>query len=202
MAAISAAATMIAGTSGLAMRSARRWLAPLRDCSASTIATMRANELSAALEVTSTSSTPVPLIDPANTSLPGPASTGTDSPVMAETSSAVRPEVMVPSVATRSPGLTSIRSPTRNSAGGMVISAPSRRTVASSGTSANNARSPRRVRASEYSSRPSLMENRNASMAASPTSPRITAPMAAIVISVPTPILPCANRRSVEGTNV
>ena len=86
-----AAATMIAGTSGLAMRSARRWLAPLRDCSASTIATMRANELSAALEVTSTSSTPVPLIDPANTSLPGPASTGTDSPVMAETSSAVRP---------------------------------------------------------------------------------------------------------------
>ena len=46
------------------------------------------------------------------------------------------------------------------------------------------------------------MENRNASMAASPTSPRIVAPMAAMVISVPTPILPLASRRSVEGTKV
>ena len=46
------------------------------------------------------------------------------------------------------------------------------------------------------------MENRNASMAASPTSPRITAPTAAMVISVPTPIWPRTNRRSVDGTNV
>ena len=44
---------MIAGTRGLAIRSP--WLAsPLRDCSASTIATIRASELSAAVLVTST----------------------------------------------------------------------------------------------------------------------------------------------------
>ena len=46
------------------------------------------------------------------------------------------------------------------------------------------------------------MENRKASIAASPTSPSRTAPAAAIVMSVPTPILPFASRRSVEGTNV
>ncbi|SHW48473.1 Uncharacterised protein [Mycobacteroides abscessus subsp. abscessus] len=200
--AISAAAIMTPGTSGLAMRSAKRWEAPLRDCSASTMRTMRASELSSAVVVTSTSSTPVPLIDPANTSSPGPASTGTDSPVMAETSSAVRPCPMMPSVATRSPGLTSIRSPIRNSVGATTISVPSRSTVASSGTSDNSARSPRRVRASEYSSSPSLMENRKASMAASPTSPRITAPTAAMVIRVPTPILPLASRVRVDGTKV
>ena len=46
------------------------------------------------------------------------------------------------------------------------------------------------------------MENRNASIAASPTSPRITAPTAAMVISVPTPILPLASRFRVVGTKV
>ncbi|SKZ98084.1 Uncharacterised protein [Mycobacteroides abscessus subsp. abscessus] len=121
---------------------------------------------------------------------------------MAETSSEVRPWRTMPSVATRSPGLTSIRSPIRKSAVATVFSPPSRSTVASSGTSDNSARSPRRVRASEYSSRPSLMENRKASMAASPTSPRITAPTAAMVISVPTPILPFASRVRVDGTKV
>ena len=184
------------------MRSARRWALPLRACSASTIATIRASELSCAVEVTSTSSTPVPLIDPANTSSPGPASTGTDSPVIAETSSAVRPVATRPSVASRSPGRTSIVSPTRSSHGATTSSSPPRSTVACSGTSDSSARRPRRVRASEYSSSPSLIENRNASIAASPTSPRMTAPTAAIVISVPTPILPWASRRRVEGTNV
>ncbi len=200
--AMSAAAIMTPGTRGLAMRSARRWLAPLRDCSASTIRTIRARELSSAVVVTSTSSTPVPLIDPANTSLPGLASTGTDSPVIAETSSAVRPVRITPSVAMRSPGLTSIRSPTRSSEGATTVSLPSRSTVASSGTRDSSARKPRRVRAREYSSRPSLMENRKASIAASPTSPRITAPTAAMVIRVPTPILPLTSRFSVEGTKV
>ena len=120
--------------------------------------TIRASELSSAVVLTSTSSTPVPLIDPANTSPPGPASTGTDSPVIAETSSAVRPVRITPSVAMRSPGLTTIRSPTRSCAGASTTSRPSRSTVASSGTSDSSARSPRRVRASEYSSKPSLTE--------------------------------------------
>ena len=46
------------------------------------------------------------------------------------------------------------------------------------------------------------MEYRNASAAASATSPRMTAPTAAIVISVPTPILPFPSRFNVPGTNV
>ena len=128
--AISVATIMIPGTRGWAMRSASRCEVPLRACSASTIRTIRASELSCAVVVTSTSSTPVPLIDPANTSSPSAASTGTDSPVMAETSSAVRPSRMIPSVAIRSPGLTSIRSPTRNSVGAVAILVPSRSTVA------------------------------------------------------------------------
>ena len=74
--AMRAARIMIPGTRGLAIRSARRWASPLRDCSASTMCTIRARELSSAVVVTSTSSAPVPLIDPANTSSPGPASTG------------------------------------------------------------------------------------------------------------------------------
>ena len=49
--AISAAAIITPGTRGLAMRSARRWLAPLRDCSASTIFTILASELSSAVVV-------------------------------------------------------------------------------------------------------------------------------------------------------
>ena len=65
MMAMTAARTMIPGTSGLAMRSASRWASPLRDCSASTMLTIRARELSSAVVVTSTSRTPVPLMEPA-----------------------------------------------------------------------------------------------------------------------------------------
>src|SRR5690606_16289316 len=126
--AISAATTITPGTSGRATRSANRCPAPLRACSASTTDTMRANELSDAAAVTATSNTPVPLMAPANTSSPGPASTGTDSPVMADTSKALRPVTTVPSVATRSPGLTTITSPTRNCSGATVHSTPPRTT--------------------------------------------------------------------------
>ncbi|MNI80634.1 hypothetical protein D3C73_1371760 [compost metagenome] len=62
---IRAAAMRMPGTSFLAMLSASRWPGPLRDCSASTMCTMRARELFSAVLVTSTSSGPVPLMDPA-----------------------------------------------------------------------------------------------------------------------------------------
>ena len=42
---------------------------------------------------------------------PGPPPIGTDSPVIAETSRLVRPEVITPSVAARSPGRNTITSP-------------------------------------------------------------------------------------------
>jgi len=200
--AITPAAIITEGTNGRAILSANRWAWPLRDCSASTIRTILARELSRAAAVTVTSRTPVPLMKPAKTSLPGPASVGTDSPVIAEVSSAVCPELIVPSVARRSPGLTIMVSPTTRSVGDTTSSRPPRRTVAVSGTSESSARKPRRVLVTAYSSSPSLIANRKASMAASPTSPSTTAPTAAMVIKVPTPILPRASRRSVEGTKV
>ena len=62
---ISAATMRIPGTSLLAMASARRCPGPLRDCSVSTMCTIFARELFSAVLVTSTSSGPVPLMDPA-----------------------------------------------------------------------------------------------------------------------------------------
>ena len=53
------------GTRRLAIASASRWPGPLRDCSVSTMCTIFAKELSSAVLVTSTSSGPVPLMDPA-----------------------------------------------------------------------------------------------------------------------------------------
>ncbi|CPB29982.1 Uncharacterised protein [Mycobacterium tuberculosis] len=50
--------------------------------------------------------------------------------MIAETSRAVRPARMMPSVARRSPGLTIIWSPTCNSVEATMVSVPSRRTVA------------------------------------------------------------------------
>lgn len=108
--------------------------------------TIRARELSAARAVTSTSIAPPPLMAPANTALPGPASTGTDSPVIADRSRLVRPVWMVPSVAARSPGRITMTSPITRSPGATVISLPFRTTEAFGGTSDNRERSPRRVR--------------------------------------------------------
>ena len=139
---VSVAAIRMPGTSGLAIRSASRWVSPLRDCSASTMCTIRANELSSARAVTSISRTPEPLIDPAKTCSPGPTSIGIDSPVIAEVSSAVRPVLTTPSVASRSPGRTTIRSPTTRPSGAITTSRPLRRTVASRGTRSSSARNP------------------------------------------------------------
>ena len=62
---VKAAAMRIPGTNGFAILSASRWVAPRRDDSASTMCTIRASELLSAVEVTSTSRMPVPLIAPA-----------------------------------------------------------------------------------------------------------------------------------------
>lgn len=58
-------------------------------------------------------------------------STGTDSPVSIEASTAEEPSTTVPSVAIFSPGRTRKRSPTCSAAVGIVVSTPSRRTVTS-----------------------------------------------------------------------
>ncbi len=147
--AMSTAATITPGTNGRAIRSANRCPAPLRACSTSTIRTTRASELSSVPALTATSRTPVPLTVPANTSEPGPTSTGMDSPVTAESSRALCPDTTTPSVATRSPGRINRVSPGTSSSGATSRSRPSRSTVARAGTRSNSARNPRRVRATE-----------------------------------------------------
>ena len=65
--------------------------------------------------VVRTRSTPVMLMQPEMTSSPASAWRGTDSPVRAAVSSCVVPSRMTPSMGTRSPGLTTMTSPTATS---------------------------------------------------------------------------------------
>ena len=65
--------------------------------------------------VTRTVSMPVMFTQPDTTSSPAPATLGTDSPVSDEVSSWLAPSTTTPSRGTRSPGLTTMRSPGESS---------------------------------------------------------------------------------------
>ena len=67
-------------------------------------------------------------MEAAATLSPGPLSTGRDSPVRADSSTAELPSTMTPSTGMDWPGRTTTRSPTRTSSTGISTSAPSRRT--------------------------------------------------------------------------
>ena len=97
------------------------------------------------------------------TDTPGPTSTGTDSPVSIEASTADVPLSTTPSVATFSPGRTTNRSPTRSSATGTLVSTPSRSTVTSLAPSSISARSAAPARRFERFSnqRPAEQERRH-----------------------------------------
>ena len=69
-------------------------------------------------------------MEAAATLSPGPLSTGRDSPVRGDSSTAELPSTMTPSTGMDWPGRTATRSPTRTSSTGISASAPSRRTVA------------------------------------------------------------------------
>ncbi len=117
--------------------------------------------MSAPTRVARTTSRPPTLIVAPVTGSPAPTSTGTDSPVSIEASTAEEPSTTVPSVAIFSPGRTRKRSPTRNSPTGTVCSRPSSRsTVTSLAPSSSSARSAapalRLARASKY--RPARMK--------------------------------------------
>ena len=70
------------------------------------------------------------LMAAAATLSPGPLSTGRDSPVRADSSTAEVPSTMTPSTGMDWPGRTTMRSPTRTSSTGISTSTPSRRTLA------------------------------------------------------------------------
>ncbi len=122
---------MTTGTKTAEMRSARRWAAALPFCASSTSFAIRASWVSEPTRVASTTSRPPAFRVAPVTASPTPTSTGTDSPVSMEASTADEPSTTVPSVAIFSPGRTRKRSPTRSPAVGTVTSRPSFRTVTS-----------------------------------------------------------------------
>ncbi len=80
--------------------------------------------------VTFTVSRPVMFTQPEITSAPSSTWRGTDSPVSAAVSSWLEPETTMPSSGTRSPGFTTIWSPSEISYGSTFTSSPSRMMLA------------------------------------------------------------------------
>ncbi len=154
------ASAMTTGTKTAEIRSARRWAAALPFCASSTSRAIRASWVSEPTRVASTTSRPPALTVAPVTVSPGETSTGTDSPVSIEASTADAPSTTRPSVAMVSPGRTTKWSPTDSSATGTRTSRPSRRTAASLAPSSISARRAapafRFERASKY--RPARMK--------------------------------------------
>jgi len=91
----------------------------------STRVTIRATTESDAGRLTRICRAPWRFKVPANTSSPGSRSTGSGSPVMLAWSTSLTPDTTLPSAPTRSPGRTTIRSPTISSAVSTTRSVPS-----------------------------------------------------------------------------
>ncbi len=125
------ASTSTTGTKTAETRSARRWIRAFPVCASSTSAAMRARRVSSPTRVARTSRRPPALRVAPVTSSPGPTSTGSDSPVRSERSTALDPSTTTPSVAIRSPGRTTNSSPARRSRMGIRRSTPSRTTATS-----------------------------------------------------------------------
>ena len=155
---------------------------PFSSCASLTRCTIRASVLSSAVAVASATNDPVALRVPARTLLPTLFSIGTDSPVTAASFTADWPSITTPSVAMASPGRTTKRSPTRNSASSISSSRPSTKRLTRFGARSISALIAPRVRSSVNSSSASLIEYRNANAAASSHKPSAPAVNAATVI--------------------
>jgi hypothetical protein len=151
---VPAARVSTTGTNSPDTRSASRCAAALRVCASSTSAAIWASRVSAPTRVACTTNRPSTATQPPLTSSPGPASTGSGSPLIMLRSSADAPSSTNPSAATFSPGRTTNRSPTTSWSAGTRISRPSRSTTASFAASDSRARSAapdrRRALASAY----------------------------------------------------
>ncbi len=130
---------MTTGTKTAEMRSASRWAAALPFWASSTSFAIRANWVSAPTRVASTTSRPPAFRVAPVTVSPTPTSTGTDSPVSIDASTAEVPSTTVPSVAIFSPGRTRKRSPVLSPSTGIRSSRPSRSTVTSLAPSSSRA---------------------------------------------------------------
>ncbi len=97
---VTTARVIAQGTNTAAIRSASRCAAALLASAWLTSRVIWASTVSAPTRVARTSSRPLMLTDAPVTSSPGPTSAGTDSPVSRDASTAERPPVTTPSVAT------------------------------------------------------------------------------------------------------
>ncbi len=124
------ATPMTIGTKTAAIRSATFWIGGLEACAASTSWMIWARTVSRPTFVASKTNRPVLLIVAPKTSAPMRFSTGSDSPVSIDSSTAEAPSRMTPSTGIFSPGRTTTRSPTSTASTGMSTSRPSRTTRA------------------------------------------------------------------------
>ncbi len=157
---VPSAIRMTTGTKTAEIRSARRWAAALPFWASSTSRAIRASRVSAPTRVASTTSRPPAFTVAPVTVSPTATSTGTDSPVSIEASTAEAPSTTTPSVATFSPGRTTNRSPTVSAPIGTRTSVPSRRTATSLAPSSSRACSAAPARRLERASnqRPARMK--------------------------------------------
>jgi len=128
------------GTNTPETRSAKRCTSALPDCACATIRAICASAVSAPTSVARTTKRPEVLIVAPATWSPAATSTGTDSPVSIEASTADWPLSTTPSVAIFSPGRTTNSSPTFSWSTGTNTSLPSRNTLASFAPSSSNLR--------------------------------------------------------------
>ena len=119
------------GTNTALIRSASRAIGAFPVWASATSRPIWASVVSAPTRVARTSSRPAVLMVAPVTGLPGPTSTGTDSPVTSEASTAEEPLITTPSVAIFSPGRTTTTSSTASWSAGIFTSAPLTSTVAS-----------------------------------------------------------------------
>jgi hypothetical protein len=116
---VRAARTSTIGTNTAEIRSARRATGALDACASATRRPICASVVPSPTRVARTRRRPLALRVAPVTLLPGPTSTGTDSPVSMDSSTAESPSTTTPSVAIFSPGRTTNSSSTRNSSTGM-----------------------------------------------------------------------------------
>jgi len=139
-ASVATARPMTTGTKIADTRSAKRWTCALPFWASSTRRAICASCVSAPIRVARTNSRPPTLTVAPMTSSPGRTSSGTDSPVSSEASTAELPSTTTPSVATFSPGRTMKTSLTVSCAVGIRTSVPSRSTATSLAPISNKAR--------------------------------------------------------------
>ena len=132
--------TMTAGTNTPATPWSASLDVTLGRLGVSTSRTIWARAVSAPILVARTVGAPLVLTVAPVTGSPSAFSTGTDSPVSMDSSTALAPATTSPSVGTFSPGRTLSRSPTATCSTGTMISWPSRSTLASLASSSSRAR--------------------------------------------------------------